>query len=70
MAPLKHYYLVLFNPLLVKYPCLKGHGPIEASSRLASPVAGCLYPCLKGHGPIEAKRYASTKAYLITCIHA
>ena len=36
------------------YPCLKGHGPIEASpdGRESHPSAG--YPCLKGHGPIEA----------------
>ena len=36
------------------YPCLKGHGPIEAEEILSMLEEEGTYPCLKGHGPIEA----------------
>ena len=42
-------------PHTMLYPCLKGHGPIEACTlywQRKNRVER--YPCLKGHGPIEA----------------
>ena len=56
MAPLKlrsmRGWIVLE---IATYPCLKGHGPIEAF--VVQPVddEANMYPCLKGHGPIEAQ---------------
>ena len=41
-------------PHIMLYPCLKGHGPIEASLSQKNKKLKSLYPCLKGHGPIEA----------------
>ena len=41
-------------PHTMLYPCLKGHGPIEAFKMSTIASRASVYPCLKGHGPIEA----------------
>ena len=40
--------------MFAAYPCLKGHGPIEAPTIVPVVCESAAYPCLKGHGPIEA----------------
>ena len=70
MAPLKHRQVTCLAAASDEYPCLKGHGPIEACPilpALAQPVA---YPCLKGHGPIEATLYLTGDMEWQPNIHA
>ena len=54
MAPLKRWPACECDVLRLSYPCLKGHGPIEATDWISSAIKYGGYPCLKGHGPIEA----------------
>ena len=41
------------NPIVIRYPWLKGHGSIEGPTPAGSHTAGGKYPWLKGHGSIE-----------------
>ena len=54
MAPLKRFGGGVGSEGESVYPCLKGHGPIEALDDCPDGLEPALYPCLKGHGPIEA----------------
>ena len=57
MAPLKLRYGQGEGHHSASYPCLKGHGPIEATKERFHFSGLSMYPCLKGHGPIEAIIY-------------
>ena len=70
MAPLKQAVPVEFDSLQSWYPCLKGHGPIEARSFAKLVTRYGKYPCLKGHGPIEAEEILSMIEDEGTHIHA
>ena len=39
----------------VRYPCLKGRGPIETHFAQGGDKPDSHYPCLKGRGPIETQ---------------
>ncbi len=58
MAPLKPILRREVEGFLIRLPCLKGHGPIEARRYSATSIpngaSASRLPCLKGHGPIEA----------------
>ena len=69
MAPLKRLVGEQLVRVMRWYPCLKGHGPIEAFLKLEEVLLAATYPCLKGHGPIEAAAIPEV-GRSTQCIHA